>query len=100
MTRVQILLSEEQDRRLEEIAEARGESKSSLVRQAVEILLRIEPEEGEPLLALVGQAGRSGARQNARHHDRVLAGAARRRAPVSCASRSTCRLPSFDGTAR
>jgi ATP-dependent DNA ligase len=79
MTRVQILLSDEQDRRLEEIAEARGESKSSLVRHAVDLLLRLEPEEGEPLLALVGQAGRSGVRQGARHHDRVIAGAERRR---------------------
>jgi predicted transcriptional regulator len=35
MTRVQILLSEDEDRRLEELARARGESKSSLVRRAV-----------------------------------------------------------------
>jgi predicted transcriptional regulator len=79
MTRVQILLTEDEDRRLEDLAEARGESKSSLVRRAVDLLLQLEERDDEPLLALVGQAGRAGTRHAARDHDRVLAGAARRR---------------------
>jgi hypothetical protein len=80
MTRVQILLSEDEDRRLEELAEARGESKSSLVRRALGLFLGLEEEDREPLLTLVGQAGRAGKRQAARNHDRVLAEAKRKRA--------------------
>jgi predicted transcriptional regulator len=80
MTRVQILLSEDEDRRLEELSEARGESKSSLVRRALGLFLGLESEDREPLLALVGQAGRVGTRQAARHHDRLLADAKRKRA--------------------
>ncbi|MGH7786196.1 MAG: CopG family transcriptional regulator [Candidatus Binatia bacterium] len=80
MTRVQVLLTEDHDRRLEELAEARGESKSSLVRRAVELLLQMDGREDDPLLALVGQAGRSGIRRGARDHDRLLVAAARRRA--------------------
>jgi hypothetical protein len=79
MTRVQILLTEAEDRGLEQLAEQRGESKSSLVRRAVGLLLQLEPQEPESLLSLVGQAGRSGYRQGARRHDRLLAAAVRRR---------------------
>lgn len=79
MTRVQVLLTEEEDRRLEELAQTRGESKSSLVRRAVDFLLQLECSEDEPLLALAGQAGRSGTRRGARDHDRLLVAAARRR---------------------
>jgi predicted transcriptional regulator len=80
MTRVQILLSEDEDRRLKQLSEARGESKSSLVRRALGIFFGLESEEREPLLALVGQAGRAGTRQAARHHDRLLVEAQRKRA--------------------
>jgi Arc/MetJ-type ribon-helix-helix transcriptional regulator len=79
MKRVRVLLTEEKDRRLEELAETRGESKSSLVRRAVDLLLQVEGREDEPLLALVGQAGRSGTRHGARDHDRMLLVAAARR---------------------
>lgn len=79
MTRVQILLSEDEDRRLEKLARARGESKSSLVRRAVGLLFRVESDESEPLLDLVGQAGRSGSSKAARHHDQLLADAQLRR---------------------
>lgn len=79
MTRVQVLLTEDEDRRLEELAEARGESKSSLVRRAVDLLLQLEEGDDEPLLALAGQAGRARTRHGARDHDQLLAAAARRR---------------------
>ena len=59
MTRVQILLSEEQDRRLEALAANRRESKGKLIRRALELLLRTESGDEEPLLSLIGQAGRS-----------------------------------------
>lgn len=61
------------------LAYSRGESKSSLVRRAVELLLQLEERDDEPLLALAGQAGRAGTPHGARDHDRLLAAAARRR---------------------
>ncbi|MBX3025782.1 ribbon-helix-helix protein, CopG family [bacterium] len=79
MTRVQVLLTEDADRRLEDLAATRGESKSSLVRRAVDLLLQLEERDDEPLLALAGQVGRAGTRHGARDHDRLLAGGARRR---------------------
>jgi len=77
MTRVQILLPEDEDRALERLARSRGESKSNLVRRAVALLFRLEADQGEPLLGLIGQAGKAGGRRGARDHDRILARAAR-----------------------
>jgi len=76
MTRVQILLREDEDRALERLARLRGESKSKLVRRAVALLFRLEAAQGEPLLGLIGQAGKAG-RRGARDHDRILVRAAR-----------------------
>jgi hypothetical protein len=73
MTRVQILLSEEQDRRLETLARRPGASKSALVRAGVEsVLLRREAGNCDPLLELVGQAGSIGRKDVSRRHDAVL----------------------------
>lgn len=81
MTRVQILLSEEQDRRLEALARRLGASKSTLVREGVEsVLQRREAGTADTLLELVGQAGRVGRRGVSRRHDAVLADAKRKRA--------------------
>ena len=75
--RVQILLPEDEDRALERLARRRGESKSSLVRRAVTLLFRLESAQTEPLLGLIGQAGKAGGRHGARDHDRILVRAAR-----------------------
>ena len=77
MTRVQILLSDGEDRELERLAARRGESKSRLVRRAVNLLFRLESHDDEPLLQLIGQAGKVGESRAARNHDRILARAAR-----------------------
>ncbi len=80
MTRVQILLSEEQDRRLEALARRLGVSKSTLVREGVEsVLQRREAGNGDPLLELVGQAGRIGRKDVSRRHDSHLGEAKRNR---------------------
>jgi hypothetical protein len=79
MTRVQILLPEEQDRRLERLAARTGQSKASLVRRAIDLLFRSESTEHEPLLDLVGQAGPSLRHDVSDEHDRVLAAAERTR---------------------
>ncbi len=80
MTRVQVLLTEEQDRRLEELARRLRKSKASLVREGVEYLLqRRERSKRDSLFDLVGQAGRVGQRNISRRHDEVLVAAERRR---------------------
>jgi len=77
MTRVQILLPDDEDRELERLARRRGESKSSIVRRALAQLLRHEADEDDALLELIGQAGRCGEAHGARDHDRILADASR-----------------------
>ena len=79
MTRVQILLPKDQDRRIEALAAKRRESKGKLIRHALDLLLRAESAEEEPLLSLIGQAGRSHRRDASEHHDRILAGSERAR---------------------
>jgi Arc/MetJ-type ribon-helix-helix transcriptional regulator len=79
MTRVQILLPEDQDRRLEALAAKRRESKGKLIRRALDLLLRTEPEEEEPLLDLIGQAGRSRRPDASDRHDQILSGFERAR---------------------
>jgi len=79
MTRVQILLPDDQDRRLEALAAKRRESKGKLIRRALDLLLRTESAEGEPLLALIGQAGRSRRADVSDRHDLFLAESERAR---------------------
>jgi hypothetical protein len=79
MTRVQILLPEEDDRRLEQLSAKRKVSKGALVRQALKLLFRTETEEPEPLLRLIGQAGRVGRSDVGRRHDSILTAAERSR---------------------
>jgi Arc/MetJ-type ribon-helix-helix transcriptional regulator len=79
MTRVQILLPEDQDRRIEALAAKRHESKGKLIRHALDLWLRAESAEAEPLLSLIGQAGRSRRPDASARHDRILAGSERAR---------------------
>jgi hypothetical protein len=80
MTRVQILLTEEQDRRLESLARRLRTSKTSLVREGVDaVLLRKTRVTRDALLDLVGQAGRVGRKDVSRRHDAYLLGIARKR---------------------
>jgi hypothetical protein len=80
MTRVQVLLTEEQDRRLESLARRKRVSKTRLVREGVDlVLLRVEAETPDPLLSLIGQAGRVGKRDVSIKHDAMLMSAERRR---------------------
>ena len=80
MTRVQVLLTEEQDRRLESLARRMRVSKTRLVREGVDLVLqRVENEGADPLLSLVGQAGRLGRKDVSARHDAFLAAIERRR---------------------
>ena len=80
MTRVQILLTEEQDRRLESLARRLRASKASLVREGVEAILhRRATQAPDALMDLTGQAGRVGRRDVSRGHDVYLLGLKRTR---------------------
>ena len=73
MTRVQILLTEEQDRRLESLARRLRASKASLVREGVEAILhRRATQAPDALMDLAGQAGRVGRKDVSRRHDAYL----------------------------
>ena len=73
MTRVQILLTDEQDRRLEALARRLATSKAKLVREGVDVvLLRKEQRTPDPLFDLIGQAGRVGHKDISRRHDVYL----------------------------
>lgn len=75
MTRVQILLTEEQDRQLEHLARRLGTSKAKLVREGVQyVLQRRKAGTRDALLDLVGQAGRVGRKDVAARHDQYLTG--------------------------
>lgn len=79
MTRVQILLTEEQDRRLKALALRLGTSKAKLVREGVEFVL--QHKQGgttDPIVGLIGQAGCVGHKDISRRHDAYLLAARRR----------------------
>jgi predicted DNA-binding protein len=78
MTRVQILLPKEQDRRLEEASARSGESKANVVRRALDRLFMEEATKPDPILELIGQAGRGRQPRASERHDRIVAVAERR----------------------
>ena len=79
MTRVQILLTEEQDRRLEALARRLGTSKAKLVREGVDFVLQHRQRRAtDPIVGLIGQAGRVGHKDISRRHDAYLLAARRR----------------------
>lgn len=80
MTRVQVLLTEEQDRKLEALAKTLRSSKARLVREGVDIVLRRRiPRGKDPLLGLIGQAGKVGRSDISTAHDEYLASVTLRR---------------------
>lgn len=73
MTRIQVLLSRAQNEKLTYLAKRIGTSKSGLIRDAVDRLLKERvPEDSDPLLELIGQAGEVGKMDISAHHDRYL----------------------------
>lgn len=73
MTRIQILLSYGQNEKLTSLAKRLNTSKSKLIREAIDILLREKvPESYDPILNLIGQAGKAGRSDISSHHDEFL----------------------------
>ncbi|HOX28309.1 MAG TPA: ribbon-helix-helix protein, CopG family [bacterium] len=77
MVRAQIQLSEKQAKQLKKLAAARDESVSSLIRQAVQVFIRVDagPDAGELRDRAIALAGkyRSGKKDVSARHDDYLA---------------------------
>lgn len=74
MTRIQVLLTRAQNEKLTSLAKRSGTTKSGLIRDAVDQLLKERvPEDRDPLLELVGQAGKAGKTDISIRHDSYLA---------------------------
>lgn len=68
---LQIYLRDDQEKALRVIAERRGESLASLIRQGVDLLLESLPVDEDPLLNLIGLYD-SGCGDLAAQHDQYL----------------------------
>lgn len=80
MIRIQVHLMESQDKKLESLARKLGTSKAELIREGVDLVLRQKIEEAkDPLLELVGQAGKVGRSDLSIRHDEYLASTRLRR---------------------
>ena len=79
MARLQVSLTEEQDRRLEALARERKLTKSALVREGIAwVLQHKRTGTDDPLLELIGQAGRIGHKDVSTRHDAYLTAAERK----------------------
>ncbi|MBI4701023.1 MAG: CopG family transcriptional regulator [Deltaproteobacteria bacterium] len=72
MIRIQLHLSEAQDRQLRRLARRTGSNRAELIRRGVDLLLRTDTSVPDPLLALVGAAGPAGRPDVSERHDELL----------------------------
>ena len=79
MTQIQVAVTKEQARRLEALARKRKTSTTTLVREGIEMILQQPEEQTDPLLDLIGQAGRVGRQDISDDHDTYLATQERKR---------------------
>jgi len=73
MTRIQVLLSDGQNEKLAYLARRLKTTKSKLIREAVDIILREKVSaSSDPLLELIGQAGEAGRSDISSLHNEFL----------------------------
>jgi hypothetical protein len=74
MTRVQVHISEDEDRWLEQRAQQRGTTKSALIREGIEALREQDAAEIQHMLSIIGMADYDpeGPRDGSVNHDRDL----------------------------
>ena len=72
MIRIQLHLTEQQDRRLRSLARRRGTTRADLIREGIGLVLQGAWSVADPLLELVGAAGPAGRRDGAARHDEVI----------------------------
>lgn len=75
MVRLQLHLTDDQDRALRAAAKRRGTTRAALIRRGVDVLLAQERgAQPDPLLDLVGQAGKLGTPRDSERLDELLYG--------------------------
>ena len=79
MIRIQLHLTDDQDRKLKALARTRGRNRAELIREAIELLFRAGELAGDPLLELIGAAGPAGRTDVSENHDKLLYAAEPRR---------------------
>jgi Arc/MetJ-type ribon-helix-helix transcriptional regulator len=72
MIRLQLHLTEEQDRKLRELSRERGRSRAELIREAIELLFRESALKSDALFDLIGSAGPAGRSDVSDKHDELL----------------------------
>jgi hypothetical protein len=72
MVRIQLHLTEAQDRQLRALARKRGLTRAELIRRGVERVLHEDDSPHDPLLELLGAAGGAVAPDISERHDEVL----------------------------
>lgn len=72
MIRIQLHIDEEQNRLLRTLAGQTGATRAELIRRAIDLLLRSDTGDSDPLLDLIGSAGPAGRSDVAGRHDEVL----------------------------
>jgi len=73
MARIQVLLTDSQNEKLTHLAKILKTTKSKLIREAVDYILRLKvPNSSDPILELVGQAGKAGKGDISVRHDEYL----------------------------
>jgi hypothetical protein len=72
MIRIQLHLTERQDRLLREVARRSGATRAELIRRGIDRLLGDQAVGSDPLLELVGAAGTAGRRDVGDRHDDVV----------------------------
>jgi len=72
MIRIQLHLTERQDRLLRELARRAGSTRADLIRQGIDRLLGEQDGAADPLLELIGAAGRSGRSDSSERHDEII----------------------------
>ena len=77
--RIQLHLTDDQDRKLKALARVRGQNRAELIREAIELLFREGGQVQDPLLNLIGAAGPAGRTDVSENHDKLLYAAESRR---------------------
>jgi hypothetical protein len=72
MMRIQLHLSDGQNRQLRARARQTGVSRAELIRQAIDLFLTQGAGDGDPLTQLIGAAGPVGQPDLSEHHDAML----------------------------
>jgi hypothetical protein len=72
MVRIQVHLTEEQDRRLRGLARRRSSTRAELIRRGIELVLREEESGRDALLDLIGAAGSGPQDDLSERHDEIV----------------------------